>query len=326
MGGDLRHCAVLAASLCVAEILALGFCPGHLAFLEGAQLALGLIPPKVAAIHSMAGFGRCSMTVIIPVLSTMGIQVCPLPTAILSTHSGGFGDMAFTDLTAGMDAYATHWHEIGLTFDAIYSGFLGSARQIEIVGRFIEGFRRGPDQLIVVDPVMADGGKLYRTYTPEMRHMMGQLAARATIITPNLTEAYFLLNEPYRDRPMAAPEIRSMLSRLADLGPETVVVKSVRTEDGRHANVAFSRRGNEFCQVPFERIPVNYPGTGDVFASVLVGALLNGNRLADGIAKATAFLSEAVRITRQAGTPEREGVLIEKVLPSLGSASTALEG
>ncbi len=265
------------------------------------------------------------MTVIIPVLSAMGVQVCPLPTAILSTHSGGFGDMTFVDLTDGMEGYAAHWQEIGLSFDCIYSGLLGSARQIEVVGRFIDGFRGGPGQLVVVDPVMADGGKLYRTYTPQMQHLMGRLVARATIVTPNLTEACFLLGQPFSDDPMPDAAILDMAGRLADLGPETVVVKSVPTMDGRHANIAYSRREGRLWQVPFDRLPVNYPGTGDIFASVLIGGLLSGNRLAASAALATRFLSHTIALTHQLQAPAREGVLLEKALSFLACDGTTAD-
>ena len=142
--------------------------------------------PRVAAIHDMSGFGRCALTVIIPVLSTLGIQVCPMPTAIMSTHTGGFSDISFTDLTDSMDAYMDHWKKIDLKFDGIYSGFLGSADQIEIVSRFIDTFDNG-DTLVVIDPVMGDDGVLYQTYNNEMQNKMRQLVSKAHVITPNMT-------------------------------------------------------------------------------------------------------------------------------------------
>jgi len=254
------------------------------------------------------------------VLSAMGVQVCPVPTAILSTHSGGFGNMTFCDLTAYMEDYAAHWKGLGIAFDAIYSGFLASARQIELVARFIDDFGGGTDQLVVVDPVMADDGKLYRTYTPDMQQKMKMLVGKAGIITPNVTEACFLFDESYSDRPMAAREIRQLLKRLSDLGPDTVVITSVKTDDGRHANAGFSRRDGAYWKVPFERIAKYYPGTGDIFTSVLLGSLLSGDNLAASMDRATIFLSHAVRVTHESKTAEREGVLLERVLPFLGSS------
>ena len=154
--------------------------------------------PRVAAIHDLSGFGRCSLTIVIPALSAMGIQCCPLPTAFLSTHTGGFTGFTFLDMTEELPKVAEHWKSLNLRFDAIYSGFLGSERQIGIVADFIRTFR-GPDTLVVVDPVMGDDGKPYQTYTPAMCAGMAHLAELADVITPNLTEAAFLLNRDYGD-------------------------------------------------------------------------------------------------------------------------------
>ena len=142
--------------------------------------------PCVAAIHDMSGFGRCSLTVAIPVLSAMGIQCCPLPTALLSTHTGGFENFTFLDMTDEMPKVAAHWKSLGLQFRAVYSGFLGSERQIGIVEDFIRDFRRA-DSVVVVDPVMGDHGAVYQTYTPAMCAGMARLAEQADVITPNLT-------------------------------------------------------------------------------------------------------------------------------------------
>ena len=154
--------------------------------------------PRCAAIHDLSGFGRCSLTIVIPVLSAMGVQCCPLPTAYLSTHTGGFPGYTFLDMTEAMEAAAAHWADLNIDFRAIYSGFMGSRRQLEITADFIRAFRRD-HTLVVVDPVMGDHGRPYRTYTPEMCRAMADLAARADLITPNLTEAALLLGEPYRD-------------------------------------------------------------------------------------------------------------------------------
>ena len=152
--------------------------------------------PRVAAVQDISGFGRCSMTVALPVLSAMGAQCCPLPTAFLSTHTGGFEGFTFLDMTDEMPKVADHWASLGLTFQAIYSGFLGSARQIGIVEDFIRRFRR-PDTVVVIDPVMGDYGRVYQTYTAAMCDGMARLAELADVITPNLTEAALLLGQPY---------------------------------------------------------------------------------------------------------------------------------
>ena len=163
--------------------------------------------PRVAAIHDMSGFGRCSLTVAIPVLSAMGVQCCPLPTAFLSTHTGGFQGFTFLDMTEEMPRVAEHWKSLGLTFSAIYSGFLGSERQIGIVADFIRDFRT-PDTVVVVDPVMGDDGQAYQTYTPAMCGGMARLAELADVITPNLTEAAFLLGLDYRELPTDGDGLR----------------------------------------------------------------------------------------------------------------------
>src|SRR6056297_2812865 len=156
--------------------------------------------PRAAAIHDISGFGRSSLTLILPVLSTMGVQVCPLPTALLSTHTGGFDDYFFLDLTEHMQPIAAHWKQLKVDFDTIYSGFLGSSAQVEIVRRFIDDFRTGDeDQLIMVDPVLGDDGQLYGPFDSTMVEEMRRLVEKADIITPNVTEASFLLDVPLQE-------------------------------------------------------------------------------------------------------------------------------
>ena len=166
-----------------------------------------MMTPRVAAIHDMSGFGRCSLTVAIPILSAMGVQCCPLPTAFLSTHTGGFEGFTFLDMTDEMSKVADHWASLGLTFQAVYSGFLGSERQIGVVEDFICRFR-GPDTVVVVDPVMGDYGRVYQTYTAAMCSGMARLAELADVITPNLTEAALLLGQPYETLPAGEAGLR----------------------------------------------------------------------------------------------------------------------
>lgn len=150
--------------------------------------------PRVAALHDLSCFGRCALTVVLPTLSAMGVQTVPLPTALLSTHTGGFVSPYFADLTPEMEKISAHWQTIDLTFDAIYTGFLGSAEQIDVVEQFLTRFRR--EALVLIDPVMGDNGVLYSTYTPEMAGRMQELCAHADLITPNLTEACFCADCP----------------------------------------------------------------------------------------------------------------------------------
>ena len=280
------------------------------------------IIPRVAAIQDISGFGRCSLTVIIPVLSAMGVQVCPLPTAVLSTHSGGFGEFVFRDLTDDMESYAAHWKSLGLEFDCLYSGFLGSEKQIDIVAGVFDRFESKHDQIVVVDPVMGDSGKLYKTYTKRMQKKIRLLVEKADIVTPNLTEAYFLLGKSYTDKALSNSEIKSMLRELAEMGPETVVITSITTEEGRFANVGYNSESNVYWLITYEYIPVHYPGTGDIFTSVLIGGLLKGDSIPVSMDRATQFVSLVVKETYSIGTPEREGVLLEKVLGWLGNNLT----
>ena len=181
-----------------------------------------MMTPRVAAIHDISGFGRCSLTVALPILSAMGIQCCPLLTASLSTHTGGFEGFTFLDMTDEMPKVAAHWKQLGLSFQALYSGFLGSERQIGIVEDFIRDFR-APGTTVVVDPVMGDHGKVYQTYTPAMCAGTAHLAAQADVITPNLTEAALLLDIPYEALPSGEDGYREIVERLSLDGTRSVV-------------------------------------------------------------------------------------------------------
>ena len=184
-------------------------------------------PARVAAIHDMSGFGRCSLTVVLPVLAAMGAECCPLPTAFLSAQTAfPKSDRAvFLDMTDQLARTGRHWQELGARFDAIYSGFLGSETQIGLIGEFIQTFRR-ENTLVLVDPVMGDWGKPYRTYTPGLCSRMAELAGHADVITPNLTEAASLLNEEYDPDP-DEDKVRRWLERLSLEGKRSVVITGV---------------------------------------------------------------------------------------------------
>lgn len=284
------------------------------------------IVPRVAAIQDLSGFGRCSLTVIMPILSCMGVQVCPLPTAILSTHSGGFGEMAFTDLTDGMDDYIAHWEQLNLSFDYIYTGFLGNEKQIDKVANFCKSFKKSYKEdcmaTIVVDPVMGDNGKLYKTYNKNMQEKMRRLVELADIITPNLTEAMFLLKREYINRAFSNEEIKEMLKTLAEMGPKVVIITGILDESGKKANVAYDTARDCFWKVPYQEVEVHYPGTGDAFTSVLIGALIQGDSLPMAIERASHFISLAIRTTYGYCTDTKEGIMLEKVLPALFKRET----
>ena len=277
--------------------------------------------PRVAAIHDLSGFGRNSLSVVIPILSTMGAQAVALPTAVLSTHTGGFEGYAFEDLTGFMKKAIEHWMKLDIRFHCVYSGFLGSPVQTELVEGFIEGLRRSQltdPPMIVVDPVLADDGRLYDTMDAAMVHGMRRLIRQADVITPNLTEASLLLDEDYRPD-IGEEALKRWLVRLADMGPETVVITSAPlSRKGKDTSVvAYDRRSGHFWRVPCVYIPANYPGTGDVFTSVLTGSLLQGDSLPVALDRGVQFVTQAIRASYGFDYPRRNGVLLERVLNSL---------
>ena len=271
-------------------------------------------PPRVAAIHDLSGFGRCSLSVILPVLSVMGVQAVPVPTAVLSTHTGGMGPVEFRDLTDYTIPSLEHYQRLHLEFECVYSGFLSSEQQIDHCLAFQRAF---PNALVVVDPVMGDNGKSYATYTPAMRSRMAELVAGADLITPNMTETCMLLKIPHIHEPIPRAQVKSLLVRLSEMGPKTVIITSVPMSFGAMANVGYDREKNTFWMVECDYVPVSYPGTGDLFAAVVTGALLGGDSLPIAMARATGYLEKTIKTTYSYGSDTRYGVMFEKTLPCL---------
>lgn len=269
--------------------------------------------PRVAAIHDMSGFGRCSLTVAIPILSAMGLQCCPLPTAFLSTHTGGFEGFTFLDMTSEIPQVAAHWKSLHLNFQAIYSGFLGSEQQIELVADFIQDFRR-PNTVVVVDPVMGDHGKVYQTYTPAMCSGTAHLAAQADVITPNLTEAALLLDIPYQNLPTGETGYRKLVERLSLEGRRSVVLTGISTAPGLTGAVCFDAKTGQIKCIQTQQVPQEFLGTGDVFASVLTGALVKGASLCSATQQAVQFVQACAQRTAAQALPLREGVDFEPLL------------
>jgi pyridoxine kinase len=267
---------------------------------------------KVLAIHDMSGFGRCSLTVIIPVISAMGFQVCPVPTALLSAHTGFYG-MEFVDTSDYISRCYAHYKSLSLEFEAVYSGFLASDKQIDCCLEFFRGY---PAALKVVDPVMGDNGVPYKTYTPELCGRMSELVTVADIITPNLTETAILLGEDYCDS-LSTETASDRLKRLCEYS-RIAVITGVRM-GGEYVNIALDREGGEMLKVCYTHIPANYPGTGDIFTSVLTGALLEGDDLHTALTRATQFVHCAVRATHAAGGEPRNGIMFEPILRDLAT-------
>lgn len=279
-------------------------------------------PKRIAAIHDLSGVGRCSLTVIIPTLSAMGMQVCPVPTAIFSTHTGGFGEVAMRDLTEYLPAALDHYKRIGMEFECIYSGFLGSFKQIDCC---LDYFQSWSSALVVVDPVMGDHGRPYRTMTDAMCRRMHEMVEKADVITPNLTEACLLLGEEYSSAPMMRSQAKSRLTKLARLGPRQVVITGVQLAEGIFANVGYDRISEAFWCVPFNNVAASYPGTGDLFASVLTGSLLSGDSLPMAMCRAARFVEDSIKTTFGFNGQPREGVMFERLLDKLVGHETHLD-
>lgn len=262
---------------------------------------------KVAAIQDMSGIGRCSLTVIIPLLSVMGVQVCPVPTAVLSAHTG-YGEFVMHDLTDFMKSALEHYKKLGVRFDCVYSGFLASSEQID---HCLEFFKAFPKALKVVDPVMGDDGKAYATYTEELCARMSELVAVADLITPNLTEASILLGEDYPENPISEATAKDWLVRLSQKGAKKVVITSVKLKDEGMATVGYDSSENGFWKLNNVLVPAQYSGTGDMFTSVLIGGLLKGETLPAAMNRATEYTEHMVIKTYQNKNPWRDGLMFE---------------
>ena len=275
---------------------------------------------EIAAVHDISGYGRCSLTVAIPILAAMGMQVCPLPTSVLSTQTSGFKNYTFFDFTDNMEGIINHWKTLDIKFDAIYTGFLGSSRQIDIITDFIDSFYH-ERMLIVIDPVLGDDGVLYDTIGDTIVKGMKKLVAKATLITPNITEAAILLGENNYDK-LSDKKIKSILGSLAKMGPDMVVVTSVRAENEEHPVVAaYDKKLNKYWKIKNDYIPVSYPGAGDIFASIMTGCTLRGDTLPVSASTAVSFITAAIKETYGYNIPPRNGILFEKVLNMLYDTS-----
>ena len=281
--------------------------------------------PRVAAIHDLSCFGRCALTAIIPTLSVMGLQCVPLPTALLSTHTGGFTDLHFVDLTEDMDRIADHFSRLPLHFDAVYSGFLGSERQIDIVSAFIRRHRESADGRapVLVDPVMGDNGRLYSTYTEPMQMGMRRLCEQADIITPNLTEACFLTGTPWRDTSDMDEEsagcfAAELARKMTVFGAQEIVLTGVPCGERIGTYILDTSKDTDTsCFYTVARQPRSYPGTGDIFASVLLGARMRGDDLIKAARTAADFIHDVIGYSLACGEPTRDGVLLEPMLREL---------
>lgn len=267
---------------------------------------------KIMMINDLSGYGRCSLTVAIPILAALKVQCCPVPTSIFSNHTG-FSTWFFDDYTEKMPAYLAKWEELNLSFDGIAVGFLGSARQIEITREAILRFKE-PGTKVLLDPIMGDNGKAYATYTPEMCSRMGQLVALADTITPNVTESCILTGRPYRSRGWKRRELEDMARQLRSMGPQRVVITGI-PEGGFITNAVAD--GDTVSFVKTRSAGEERPGTGDVFSSILAGDLVSGVPFAASVKKAAVFVRDCIRRSDELEIPRENGVCFEELLGKL---------
>ena len=272
------------------------------------------VQKKVAAIHDISCVGRCSLTVALPIISALGIETSILPTAVLSTHTGGFEGFTYRDLTEDIKPIYEHWKSLGLTFDALYSGFLGSFAQIDLVAQMFDEFKT-KDNVILVDPVCADNGVLYAIYSKEMVKGMAKLCSKADIIIPNITEAVFMLEKEYKEGPYTKEYIEDILHSLAKLGPKKVVLTGVWFDNDKLGAAAYDNGVISYSLM--DRIEGYYHGTGDVFGSSLLAAYMSGLSLEESTKVAVEYTHLCIRMTADADLERRYGVCFEKALPWL---------
>ena len=272
---------------------------------------------KIALINDVTGFGRCSIAVMAPIVSAMKIQAVTIPTAILSTHTQ-FPLYYFDDYTPKMRDYIQTYKDLNMEFDAISTGFLGSEEQVDIVIDFIEHFKTDKN-FVIIDPVMGDYGKLYKTYTPAMCEKMKKLVCYADIITPNLTEICTLLDLEYPHSNVTLNDLKQMCIKLAKLGPKHIVVTGIPFNKSQIANFIYNKNGAEedFQIVMVDRIGGDRSGTGDVIASVIAGMYMNGHSFYESVKKAASFASKCIKYCEHNNVPDYWGLCFEMFLKDL---------
>ncbi len=281
---------------------------------------------RVAALHDLSAFGRCALTVVIPSLSSMGVQVLPVPTTLLSTHTGGFDGYYFRDMSDSIEPIAKHWEELGITLDSIYTGFLSGEEQCAIIEDFINRFKK-KNTLTLIDPVFGDDGVLYSSCTKGLVERMRHLCSLGDIIVPNLTEACMLCDKEYRDTSVMKPAelneyIADLLYSLAKFGANRIAITGIVTDKSSNvATAGIDLSDKSIDRSPFSvnlhRVGGSYPGTGDLFASVLLGKLLAGADFPKAVAVASAFVRDVIAVSEKYNTPHREGVALEPCLYKL---------
>lgn len=261
---------------------------------------------RIVSIQDISCLGKCSLTVALPIISAMGVETCVVPTAVLSTHTGGFSGFTFHDLTQEIQPISDHWQKEGIAFDAIYTGYLGSFEQIQLVSQFFDRFGGG-DTLVYADPAMADNGVLYTGFTPEFALEMGKLCGKADVIVPNLTEACFLTDTKYEN--VTEKDYPTILSKLKRLCPRPSVTGCDEVRDGSvRSAVFYTDEKGELKSYATEKIEGAFHGAGDVYASALVGALARGIDMDKAVEISAEFTKNSIAQTKKDGTEARYGL------------------
>ena len=269
---------------------------------------------RILTIQDISCVGKCSLTVALPIISAMGVEAAVLPTAVLSTHTQ-FKGFTFRDLTEDIQPIAAHWKQENIGFDAIYTGYLGSFEQLDICEGIFKDFKTSGNT-IFIDPVMADNGRLYAGFTPEFALAMGKLCGKADVIVPNMTEASFMLDIPYREK-YDKVYVQDVLKRLAELGAKKTVLTGTELEDGMTGFMGYDSEKNEFFEYFHKKLPVSFHGTGDIYASAAVGGLMRGLSLRDALALAADYTYDCIRITMDDTKANWYGVNFEEAIPGL---------
>jgi len=269
---------------------------------------------RIAAIHDLSGVGKCSLTVALPVISASGVECACMPTAILSTHTAVFTGYTVRDLSDDMLPMARHWKREGIHFDALYSGYMISPAQGEIIA---EVFDTVSDEgtLKIVDPVMADGGAYYPGFGEEMAAAFRRLCAKADIITPNVTEACFLTGTEFVDGVHDAQFVRELMEKLCKLGSKKIILTGVCPEEGKIGNVMLDCADGEMIHGFYEKLPMAYHGTGDLFSSALAALLVRGADIKDAADCASFLVMEGMKRSVSKDIPAHMGVDFEGILP-----------
>lgn len=270
---------------------------------------------RIITIQDISCVGKCSLTVALPIISAMGTECSILPTAVLSTHTM-FKEFTFRDLTGDITPIAEHWKREGFVFDAIYTGYLGSFEQLKLVETFIDDFRT-ENNVVFIDPVMADNGKLYPGFTEEFARAMAKLCAKADVIVPNLTEACFMLGVPYPGDDYDEDYIKKMLKDLTASGAKKAVLTGTKFKAGEVGFMGYNREKDEYFSYAHRHIPVSFHGTGDVFSSTAVGALSQGRDLLESMKIAADYTVDCIERTMQSPDHVNYAVEFERMIPSL---------